>query len=399
MHFKGQLLLPTEPGPGLSVDLEVAGHHLALVSDKEELGAWPLETIRVRRLRGDTFAMTVAGEDLHFVADDTISFAYSGVPAISQVGGRSRSRSPLRTLLGLFATDAAGSPDAGVVTQDQPPAKTEELQPSREDERPHEDDPGEEDAAWSSWDSFFDATEPHPEALARPDATPDSSPESRGLEPDEVDLRSDPGQNTEGPTVDVPSLPPLLGEPPREAIPPIGGRQTTETSPVEPVERVDREPVEQHEPAERDEPAEWHEPAERDEPAEWHEPAEQYEPASEVTETQKCRGLRADGLPCESTIIGDSGYCYPHDPDHELGHGFQKAREARARLKSKGTDRLARVYKRLDKALRQVERGELDPEKAIAMAQLAHTMCAILDLDEPEPDDTARLLTPETDPS
>jgi hypothetical protein len=34
--------------------------------------------------------------------------------------------------------------------------------------------------------------------------------------------------------------------------------------------------------------------------------------------------------------------------------------------------------------MRQVERGEIEPEIAMAMAQLAHTMCAILDLgDEP----------------
>ena len=61
MRFKGQLLLPSEQGPGLPVDLEVADHHLALVSEREELGAWPLEAISARRLRGDTFAITVAG--------------------------------------------------------------------------------------------------------------------------------------------------------------------------------------------------------------------------------------------------------------------------------------------------------------------------------------------------
>jgi hypothetical protein len=45
---------------------------------------------------------------------------------------------------------------------------------------------------------------------------------------------------------------------------------------------------------------------------------------------------------------------------------------------------LNRVYSRLDKAMRQVERGELDPETAMAMAQLARTMCAILEVDEIE---------------
>lgn len=390
MRFKGQLLIPTEPGPGLSVDLEVAGHHLALVSDKEELGAWPLETIQVRRLRGDIFAMTVAGEDLHFVADDTISFAYSGMPAIEQVGGRSRARSPLRTLLGFFGHDAAEPSDAGVVTREQPPAETEEPPSSGGAESgADEGDEGEEDASWPSWDTFF--TDPQMEVRPPGEATPNPPPGSEALEPDEVDVRSDSGQQSQDPIVDVTDLPPLLGEPRTRVISPMTDDQPTEAPPVEPVDRP--EPVKRHEPGERHEPVEPHEPIEP------HEPVERHEPAPDETETRRCPALRADGLPCESTIIGDSGYCYPHDPEHEVAHGFQKAREARARLKRKGTDSLTRVYKRLDKALRQVERGELDPEKAIAMAQLAHTMCAILELDEPESDDTARLLTPETDPS
>ena len=98
----------------------------------------------------------------------------------------------------------------------------------------------------------------------------------------------------------------------------------------------------------------------------------------------RCPALRNDGLPCRSTIIVSSGYCYPHDPRRTFGQGFRKAQEARARLIRNGA-RLTRIYSRLDKTFRQVERGEIDPEKAMAMAQLARTMCAILELDEDPP--------------
>ena len=102
------------------------------------------------------------------------------------------------------------------------------------------------------------------------------------------------------------------------------------------------------------------------------------------TETQ-CPAVRSDGRRCESQILTDSGFCYPHDPRRAFEDGYQAAQDARAQLKKDATARLNRIYTRLDKAMRQVERGELDPETAMAMAQLARTMCAILEMDDTEP--------------
>ena len=56
-------------------------------------------------------------------------------------------------------------------------------------------------------------------------------------------------------------------------------------------------------------------------------------------------------------------------------------------MKRKGTAQLTKTYSRLEKAMRQVERGELEPDVAVAMAQIARTMCAILDLDDEAPED------------
>ena len=290
VKFKGQLLIPSERGPGLPVDLEVADHHLALVSEMEELGAWPLEAIKARRLRGDTFAITVAGEDLHFVAGDPISFAYSGMPAIQRFT-KARPRSPFRVLLELFGPEPSKPPTPPEVT----PPTTDEPPVAQED-----------------------------------DSSPDETPASMSQVVAEDEL------------VDA-----------FEDLP-------IQDSNIEPATSSEEDVISQ--------------------PS--HEQIFEFEPATVPSETRVCRALRNDGLPCQSPVVGRSGYCSSHDPRRPLGQGFHNAQEARERLHRKGTARLTRVYTRLDKAFKQVERGDLDPDKAMAMAQLARTMCAILDLDE-----------------
>ena len=200
MKFKGQLLIPSERGPGLPVDLEVADHHLALVSESEELGAWPLEAIKAKRIRGDTFAITVAGEDLHFVAGDPISFAYTGMPAIQRFS-RSRARSPLRALLDLFGPDPS---------KRNPPLESTSL--------PTPDEPHVAQVAASS---------PALEDLPTQDPSTVTTPSSE----DDV-----------------------IFQPRQEHVP-------------------------------------------------------ESEPATDPSATRVCHALRNDGLPCQSPVVGPSGYC------------------------------------------------------------------------------------------
>jgi len=268
MRFKGQLLLPDEPGPGLRVDLDVAEHHLAVESDGGGLGAWPLEVVDVER-NGDVFALTVAGEVLQFLADDTIAFAYSGVPTIENVSGRSRTRSGFRSMF---------------------------------------------DRIWNG------------------------------------------PEKTEAPTVSEPA--PVESEEPSEI------EAETEAEMVEAAPRA----VDVVEPV-----------ALRPATTEVDEVGE----LPDLAADPGCPAIRSDGRRCESPILTSSGYCYPHDPKRVFEDKYQAAQEARTQLKRDATARLNRVYGRLDKAMRQVESGDLDPETAMAMAQLARTMCAILDMNEP----------------
>jgi hypothetical protein len=273
MQFKGQLLLPDDTGPGLKVSLDVAAHHLAVESDDGGLGAWPLEVVDVER-SGDVFALTVAGELLKFRADDTIAFAYSGVPAIEKISGRTKSRSSLRSMFDRIWNG---------------PADTEESAPIE----------------------------------------PTAPVESKTLETD-----------TAEPPIVLSRSTPVIAEVPEELV-----EDSAEAPPPANVEAA----------------------------PEW----------PELASAPGCPAMRSDGRRCESPILTSSGYCYPHDPKRAFEDKYQAAQEARAQLKRDSTARLNRIYGRLDKAMRQVESGELDPETAMAMAQLAHTMCAIVDMGEP----------------
>lgn len=277
MQFKGHLLLPDETGPGLRVDLDVAAHHLAVESDGGGLGAWPLEVVGVKR-NGDVFDLTVAGELLRFVADDTIAFAYTGVPTIESISRRPRKRPAFRSWVDRLWNGPV----------DSRPAEGPEPTPVADADRP-----------------FEEAEEPSPMFDVAPMAEPVV------------------GLIDEGDVVDLDPEDRRLDEP-----------RVVEESGIT------------------------------------------------TLDTATCPAIRSDGLRCESSILTESGYCYPHDPKRVFSDKYRDAQEARAQLKRDATARLNRVYGRLDKAMRQVEKGELDPEAAMAMAQLARTMCAILEVDE-----------------
>ena len=357
MQFTGQLLLPGEPGPGLNVHLDVAAHHLAVESEGGGLGAWPLEAVEVARLQGDIFALTVAGESLHFVADDTIGFAYSGVPTIERVSSRSpRARSAIRSMLDRIWNGPDDAAPPGPAQEEAP----DDVPPQRE----------------------LHPTERPAGGEAAPDLEVPGVSGGESVEGEDVVAAPDPEvkKNTGGDFVEVEDVVeprnPVEGE---ETIPLI--RSGDETIPL-----IRSEPAESQEVWEETTgPADLDEVPYRSEdesiPLAGTDRAEPSAPADDP-EASVCPAVREDGRPCESQILTASGYCYAHDPRRAFEDRYQAAQEARARLKRDATARLNRIYSRLDKAMRQVERGELDAETATAMAQLARTMCAILDLDE-----------------
>jgi hypothetical protein len=96
-----------------------------------------------------------------------------------------------------------------------------------------------------------------------------------------------------------------------------------------------------------------------------------------------CLGTRTDGNPCESQIIGESGYCFAHDPDEAERRTQARRRGGHASSAISRTRRLAPaalkdVYGVLESALAEVHSGGLSPARASAMASLARAMVTVL---------------------
>jgi hypothetical protein len=86
--FKGRLRLPNDPGEGIPIDLEIEDVFLSLESEGEDFGEWRLDTVEINRLFSNQFAMQLDGEEMVFVADDALGFAYDGLSTIEDVKSR-----------------------------------------------------------------------------------------------------------------------------------------------------------------------------------------------------------------------------------------------------------------------------------------------------------------------
>ncbi len=132
MLFKGRLRLPSDPGEGIPIDLELEDVYLSLDSDGEDFGEWRLDTVEIKRLFSNQFSMLLDGEEMVFIADDALGFAYDGLSAIEDVQSRLskrrvfKGRKPKKRKL-TVATDAADEAevDAGdEETEEVPPEPT-----------------------------------------------------------------------------------------------------------------------------------------------------------------------------------------------------------------------------------------------------------------------------------
>src|SRR5687767_12937773 len=109
------------------------------------------------------------------------------------------------------------------------------------------------------------------------------------------------------------------------------------------------------------------------------------------TTVRRCRATNAAGSPCSAQPIRPDGYCYWHSPNAAADRaearrrgGASRSNQARARRAlpaAMGSDELLAT---LSEAIRRVERGDMQPGPAGAIAQLARTMNAIRETSEVE---------------
>ncbi|HSM45611.1 MAG TPA: hypothetical protein VK969_11400, partial [Acidimicrobiia bacterium] len=78
MKFTGELKFPEIDHPGVPVQFVIAGTQVELLVEEESLGRWSLYDVRARRLVASAFEIEFDGDEVTFVADDPIEFAYRG---------------------------------------------------------------------------------------------------------------------------------------------------------------------------------------------------------------------------------------------------------------------------------------------------------------------------------
>ena len=130
MQFKGALRSPGDRGQGIRVVLVVDDYHLEILRGNDLMGRWYLADVEVVRDIAERFKLFLGPDEMEFLADDALTFAYEGVTRMQQgwVKAQKKKRRHRRA-----AADAARRKDSDAEPEPEPePARNREP----EEERP-----------------------------------------------------------------------------------------------------------------------------------------------------------------------------------------------------------------------------------------------------------------------
>ena len=96
MKFTGQIRVPEIDHPGVPATLLIEDVQFEVILEGESLGRWSLYDVQARRLVSSAFQVDLAGEEITFLADDPIDFAYTGVEHMAEVWARFKSMNVAR---------------------------------------------------------------------------------------------------------------------------------------------------------------------------------------------------------------------------------------------------------------------------------------------------------------
>ncbi len=88
MQFRGRLRLPDDTQSGIPVELKLDDIYVVITSGEEVLGEWRMDDIGIQRLFSNQFLLDLSGEEMVFIADDPLGFAYEGVGHIDETSQR-----------------------------------------------------------------------------------------------------------------------------------------------------------------------------------------------------------------------------------------------------------------------------------------------------------------------
>jgi len=96
VKFTGQIRVPEVDHPGVPATFLIDGVQAEVVLEGESLGRWSLYDVQARRLVSSAFQVELGGEEVTFLADDPIDFAYRGVEHMAEVWARFKSMNVAR---------------------------------------------------------------------------------------------------------------------------------------------------------------------------------------------------------------------------------------------------------------------------------------------------------------
>ena len=101
MRFGGQIRVPDVDHPGVPATFLVDETHAEMILEGESLGRWSLFDVQVDRLVSKAFQVDLAGEEITFLADEPVEFAYNGVEHMAEVWAKYKTMTLARRLVAV----------------------------------------------------------------------------------------------------------------------------------------------------------------------------------------------------------------------------------------------------------------------------------------------------------
>jgi hypothetical protein len=88
VRFTGEVRVPEVDHPGVPATFVVEGDQAEVLLDGESLGRWSLFDVQASRLVSSAFSVSLDGDEITFIADEPVDFAYKGVDHMAEAWAR-----------------------------------------------------------------------------------------------------------------------------------------------------------------------------------------------------------------------------------------------------------------------------------------------------------------------
>lgn len=101
MRFTGKVRIPDVDHPGIPAIFEIEDNYAEVLLDGDSLGRWSLFDVHASRLVSSAFSIKAGGDEITFVADEPVDFAYKGVEHMAEVWARYKTMTLPRRLVSV----------------------------------------------------------------------------------------------------------------------------------------------------------------------------------------------------------------------------------------------------------------------------------------------------------